>query len=262
MAVTQIETSLLAATLNRFHGVDVDPDGLGSDPEAFADRLTRSLATWRDDGAKVVWLDISIDRAELIPAAAKAGFTFHHSDPDRVVMTLPLVPGAVIPPHATHYIGAGGLVLNDRQELLVITERLHRPPRHYKLPGGALMPGEHLVDAVIREVWEETGIRTRFRALMGFRHWHGYRFGKSDIYCICRLDPLTEEITIQEDEIATCQWLPVEQYISGEGTHPFNRQMAAAALRGEGLVPTWFEDYDRSRKTHEIFVPGGTGTAR
>lgn len=173
------------------------------------------------------------------------------------MLTRRLQPGAEIPLYATHYIGAGGLVLNDREELLVICERAHRHrrPHYYKLPGGALRPGEHLVDGVMREVWEETGIKTRFRALMGFRHWHGYRFGKSDIYFICRLDPLTTEIRIQESEIDEGRWMPVRDYLSDENVGVFNKRIVEAALSGSGLAPTWFEGYDVDPESREIFVP-------
>ena len=108
-------------------------------------------------------------------------------------------------------------MLSEDQELLVVSEKYQRqqpgPPR-YKLPGGALHEGEHLAEGVVREVLEETGVRARFDALVCFRHWHGYRYGKSDIYFVCRLSPLSKEITIQEEEIAECLWMPVEAYSS------------------------------------------------
>ena len=115
-------------------------------------------------------------------------------------MTLPLVQGSYIPPYATHYIGAGAVVLNERDEILVVSERYRmgssRGPG-YKLPGGALHPGEHLVDGAVREVLEETGVHARFESLACLRHWdwHGYRYDKSDIYFVCLLSALSTEIT-------------------------------------------------------------------
>lgn len=247
----------LSATVNRFRGVDIEPSLLPSDPEEFEVRLRVSLDLWTQDGCRVVWLEIPIDRAVLIPRAATFGFTFHHSQPDRVMMTRRLQPGATIPLYATHYIGGGGLVINEANELLVVWESVHRhhSRKYYKLPGGALRPGEHLIDGVMREVREETGIETRFEALMGFRHWHGYRYDKSDIYFICRLRPLNTDIRIQESEIAEAKWMPLDDYLESEYVGAFNRQMVKAAANGTGLLPGWFEGYDVSHETHEIFVP-------
>ena len=111
-----------------------------------------------------MWLEIPIDKSALIPVAVEAGFVFHHSKTGYLMLTCQIEADAFVPPYASHYIGAGGVVLNDRRELLVVWERAHRQngQKYYKLPGGALQQGEHLVDAVIREVEEETG-RVRVR---------------------------------------------------------------------------------------------------
>src|SRR5690606_3976311 len=134
---------------------------------------------------------------------------------------------------------AGGVVINARQELLVVSERHRRDQSrpYYKLPGGALHPGEHLAEAVVREVFEETGVRARFESLVCFRHWHGYRYGKSDIYFICRLSPLSEEIAIQPDEIEESLWMPVQSYLDSEYVSIFNKQIVRAALESPGVIP-------------------------
>jgi 8-oxo-dGTP diphosphatase len=246
----------LAATTNAFGGVVVDPATLPPDAEAFREALAEALGQWSAEGYKVVWLEVPIDRAVLIPVAVEAGFGFHHSGEAYLMLTRRLVPQALIPPYASHYIGAGGVVLNGRGELLVVWERTHRHRGHkyYKLPGGALHQGEHLVQGVIREVEEETGIRTRFEGLACFRHWHGYRFGKSDIYFVCRLAPLTEEIHMQEAEIAECLWMPVAEYLASDEVGAFNKRIVEAALDGNGcLVPTEVEGY--SVEEREVFMP-------
>ena len=150
-------------------------------------------------------------------------------------MTLQLVPGSYIPPYATHYIGAGAVVINEREEILVVVERYRMGPSRgpgYKLPGGALHPGEHLADGAVREVLEETGVHARFESLACFRHWHGYRYDKSDIYFVCRLSALSTEITMQEEEIAECRWMPVDYFLSEEsGIHQFNKSIVRARTR-------------------------------
>ena len=70
---------VLPSTTNRFQGVVVDPESLPADPEAFCDALARSLRAWLDDGFKVAWLEIPIEKSALIPLAVDAGFVFHHS---------------------------------------------------------------------------------------------------------------------------------------------------------------------------------------
>ncbi len=148
------------------------------------------------------------------------------------------------------------MVLNTRRELLVVNE-LHRRDLsrpYYKLPGGALQPGEHLVNAVTREVLEETGVRARFESLVCFRHWHGYRWKKSDIYFICRLSPLSEEITIQADEIEESKWMPVDEYLASEYVGIFNKRVVMAALESPGVAPELIDGYG-DEVNYEIFMP-------
>ena len=251
---------LINSSVNRFGGVVVDPEDLPGLPNPFCHQLAQSLSTWTTQGFKVVWLEIPISRSALIPVAVEAGFVFHHSGQDYLMLTYQLEAGAFVPPYATHYIGAGGVVINDREELLVVWERAHQQSgrKYYKLPGGALHQGEHIADCVKREIREETGIKTRFESLVCFRHWHGYRFGKSDIYFVCRLAPLNHDITADEHEIQECLWMPVDEYLTSEHVGVFNRHIVRAALDGTGpLVPTWIEGYQTEPRRREIFMPSG-----
>ena len=72
-----------------------------------------------------------------------------------------------------------------------------------------LITDEDIVEAVKREVLEETGIQTKFVSLVCFRHILNFRFGCSDIYFICHLKPLTQDIKIDTREIADAQWMDV-----------------------------------------------------
>jgi 8-oxo-dGTP pyrophosphatase MutT (NUDIX family) len=243
---------------DQFGGVIVDSEHLPDDVAAFAAALAHSLETWQAEGFRLVWLDVPIARAALIPIAVAAGFIFHHSNEGDLMMTRRLVEDAFIPPHATHYVGVGGVVLNSKRELLVVCERHRRTSqRYYKLPGGALQPGEHLVDAVLREVLEETGVRAQFEALVCFRHWHGYRYGKSDIYFVCRLRPLSQDVTMQAEEIEECLWMPVEEYLAHELVSPFNKRIVRAALNSRGVAPEWIEGHSDPAR-YEFFMPDET----
>ena len=106
------------------------------------------------------------------------------------------------------------LLLADREILLV---RLFVPDsgKHIWLaPGGGIEPYEDHRSALIREVWEETGVKARFEAIATFRHWIDYRPNMSDIYIICRLTPLSHEITPQLSEIDRALWMPLDHYLN------------------------------------------------
>jgi 8-oxo-dGTP pyrophosphatase MutT (NUDIX family) len=247
---------VLDHTTNQFGGVIINPATLPATTAEFQAQMQYSLDQWKADGNKLVWLEAPIERAELIPVAVSMGFFFHHSSDNYLMTVLRLQPNAFIPPYATHYVGIGGVVLNAKQELLVVVEKYHRMsrPGFYKLPGGALTQGEHLAEAAVREVFEETGVRTKFEALVCLRHWHGYRYGKSDIYFVARLAPLSEEILQDQQEIEECRWMPVEEYLNHATVHNFNKAIVRAALHSHGLESTWLEGYD-DPKMREFFMP-------
>mmetsp|Transcript_4170 Transcript_4170/g.5347 ORF Transcript_4170/g.5347 Transcript_4170/m.5347 type:complete len:146 (-) Transcript_4170:27-464(-) len=68
-------------------------------------------------------------------------------------------------------------------------------------------------EAAIREVWEETGVKAEFSAILGFRELIKYNFGQADLYFICLLEPTDERIEIQmEHEIAAAEWKKIEDF--------------------------------------------------
>ena len=246
----------LEAATNPFGGVIPKPEALPGELDVFSRRLDHSLTTWSEAGFKVVWLELPMARAGLVPTAVESGFSYHHTGEDYVMLTLRLVENAFIPPFASHYVGAGGVVLNADNELLVVHERLGKPggPRYYKLPGGTVREGEHLSEGVVREVLEETGVRTRFESLVCFRNLHGYRHGKSDIYFVCRLEPLSHRISMQAEEIEECLWMPVEKYFTAETVSTFNKLIVRASLESTGLASHRIDGY-RDPSLYEAFLP-------
>ena len=245
----------LSYKANPFGGVVVDPQALPDASQDFRSRLRYSMELWRSDGVLVVWLEIPIQVAALVPVAVEAGFTYHHAGDDYLLLTCCLVEGSHVPPYASHYIGAGGVVLSQDRELLVVREKygFGGRPATLKLPGGALRAGEHLADSVVREVLEETGVETEFQAVVCFRHWHGYRYGKSDIYFVCRLAPLTREITMQTQEIQECLWMPVEEFLGSDSVAEFNKWIVSAGLKMPGMTVTSVDGYPADGN-REFFV--------
>lgn len=203
-------SQILEAVDDIFDGVTVDEASLPDTPEAFSLMLEKSLAYWKERKRRGVWIKIPLKKATFVPVAAEHHFVFHHAKPDYVMMTrwLPEDEENKLPHFTTHFVGIGGLVLNENNELLCVRERFVKHP-HWKLPGGLVDPGEDLHTAVVREVFEETSVKTEFQSIICFRHFHGAMFGASDLYFVARLKPLSTTITIDPTEIDEARWMPV-----------------------------------------------------
>lgn len=209
-------------------------EGEGSGCAALSDAdflraLPSSVAAARAARMKSFWLRLPIARSGLAAEANEAlGFEFHHAKGDTVTLKLWLQDGLEdkVPPFATHQVGVAGFVLNRRNEILTVkeftgSEQKRAPSRQWKLPGGLLDLGESFEEGSVREVVEETGVRTRFDSLLCFWHRHGLQWGKSDMYVVCQLslDGEDETITIDPDEISACRWMPVTEFIKTQN-HP------------------------------------------
>jgi ADP-ribose pyrophosphatase YjhB (NUDIX family) len=243
--------NFLTYELNPFGGAVLDENSFPEDPAYFNKVLSDTITDFRTQGLQLVWMYLPLKLSSLINTAVSQGFIYHHANEEGLQLILKLQPDAFVPGYATHYLGAGGVLIDEQNRILVIQEK-HHTRRHYKLPGGALEPGEHIADAVVREVFEETGIKSEFMSLNCFRHWHGYRYGMSDIYFVCRLKPLSSEITIETSEISEAHWMPLEEYLNHPDTHPFNRKIVTTTVNTPGLSLDQIEDYG-TPESHEMF---------
>ncbi len=250
---------MIQGKTNLFNGFEVDSDLLPSGEKEFRHSLSVALSEWKELGLSLIWLKVPPTKSFIIPIAVEHGFVFHHSQQQYAMLTCALEPGTFIPNYATHYIGAGGVVIDDNSHLLVVNERYrrNRDEPFWKMPGGLLEPGEHLRDGVIREVREETGIDTEFQHLVSLWHGHTYLFGKSGIYMVCRLRPLNHDIQICEREIEDCVWMPLQGYLTSPYVADFNRAIVEAAVSPAALHFTDMPGYPRP-EMHEFFFPPQT----
>lgn len=58
----------------------------------------------------------------------------------------------------TPFLGAGGLIVDDGGALLLVMETGSGKEGKWSLPAGKIEPGESAVEAMVREVREETGL--------------------------------------------------------------------------------------------------------
>ena len=142
------------------------------------------------------------------------------------------------------------MVINSKNEILCVKE-LRNNYRPWKIPGGLAELGEHLDEAVIREVKEETGIECTFQSILGVRHTHKVQFGRSDLFFVCRLKPVEDtndetsrgvsnQPIAQEGEIAAAAWIPLEEYkamVNSEDEkqgHPMMKQIMQVVEQDDG----------------------------
>lgn len=68
----------------------------------------------------------------------------------------------IFPP--THRLGAFAIIRDAQGRVLI---SLRGDMDWYNLPGGGIEPGESVSDGLIREVWEETGLKVKLTKLVG-----------------------------------------------------------------------------------------------
>ncbi|KAL5771097.1 hypothetical protein ACOSP7_015251 [Xanthoceras sorbifolium] len=205
----------LNAREDEYNGVIIDPESLPSSANAFVSALRASLSYWKSKAKKGVWMKILSEQADLVPIAIQEGFSYHHAEPEYVMLTywIPDEP-CLLPGSPSHQIGVGGFVINDKREVLVVREKCPCSCSGvWKFPTGYINKSEDIYSAAIREVKEETGVDTIFQEMVAFRHVHLVAFENSDILFVCVLKPLSSEITIDEKEIQAAKWMPLDEFV-------------------------------------------------
>nr|XP_043607909.1 nudix hydrolase 2-like [Erigeron canadensis]XP_043607910.1 nudix hydrolase 2-like [Erigeron canadensis]XP_043607911.1 nudix hydrolase 2-like [Erigeron canadensis] len=215
------------------------------DSDVFRMLLKTSMSHWTLQGKKGVWIKLPIELSNLVDAAVKEGFWYHHAEP-KYLMLLYWIPQTVnpIPGNASHIARVGAIVLNDKREMLVVQEKMGILRGIWKISTGIIHEGEDICVGVVREVKEETGIDTEFVEVLAFSQEHKVFFGKSEILFMCMMRPLSFDIQIQETEIEAAQWMPLEEYASQlspheKGLRKYITELCMAKVKGRysGYLP-------------------------
>ncbi|KAI4298821.1 hypothetical protein L6164_032338 [Bauhinia variegata] len=208
------QIKLLTCKEDAYSGVIVEIDE-PMDSTSFVLRLKASILQWKQQGKKGVWIKLPIELVNLAEPLVKERFWYHHAEPKYIMFVYWIPEGPnTIPANASHQIGVGAFVVNDKKEVLVVQEKsgLLRRKGAWKFPTGVVNQGEDICAAVVREVKEETGVASEFVEVLAFRQNHKAFFGKSDLFFLCMLRPVSSNIVIDETEIEAAQWMPFEEY--------------------------------------------------
>ena len=218
----------LALIYDRYDGVIIKD--FPKDLEEFEEELTYLINHLEDK--KLLWIKLQIEDSAFIPLLTKYDFVFHHCNERDITLLKRLVSDPVIPTATNHTLGVGAIVF-DGDKILVIKDRFYEK---YKLPGGHIDDSENISTALIREVYEETGINVEFDSIVSLGHFTPGQFNESNLYVVCRAKPLSYEIDIQDThEIMEAKWMKIDEFISGDNTHSYNKSIVKAALDSNGF---------------------------
>lgn len=246
---------LFDALVNPYNGCFIGPEQLPDTVAEFAGRLAASVEAWQHHYS-LIWLEVPASRSELISVAVALGFIFHHCTADKLMLSKKLQADSYLPSAATHSIGVGAVVFSTAGKVLLVQEKPleGRSPGYFKLPGGMVDAKEHLVDAAIREVLEETGVSAHFDSFLGLRHHHQGQFGASNLYMVCRLTAEETEPKPDPREILQARWFDCAEYLADSNASFYNKLLVQTALTGQRLSSQKVPGYMKGQDEYEIFM--------
>jgi len=200
---------------------------------------------------KLLWIKLSIEQSQFIPILTKHDFVFHHCNERDITLVKKLIEKPIIPTATNHTLGVGAVVIDD-DKLLVIKDRIWQK---YKLPGGHIDDSENISNALKREVYEETGIEVEFESIISLGHFSPAQFGESNLYVVCRATALSKEINIIDDEeIMDAKWIDIQEYLSCDDVHIYNKAIVKNALETIGFkIETRTDLITKENVSYEIF---------
>jgi 8-oxo-dGTP diphosphatase len=247
------EIGCFTTILDPYNGLTIDSKYLPNTKEEFEINLDY-LIEEVENRRNLIWIYIDIEKSDFIPIATKKGFFFHSCDEGYILLVKRIIPNAIVPTAANHTLGVGAVVINDKNEILVIKERVSN--LGYKLPGGHIDNGEMISTAVQREVLEETGIDVEFESIISLGHFYPHQFHKSNLYIICIAKAKSSEINIQDThEIMDAKWIDVNIYLEDKDVLAYSKAIVFASLECKGFIKANQEVLCHIKKDFELFFP-------
>lgn len=239
------------------------------DKRTFRERLEATMTACQELGKSSLWMHVPMSRGSLMEDMSE--FELHHAQGEYAVLNVWLKETvSKIPDFATHNVGVGAVVVNSRDEILLVRE-LRKNYMPWKTPTGLSELGEQIDEAIVREVLEETSIETTFHSIIGFRQTHGLAHGRSDLFFVCRLDPvetiddngnaIIPDPQPEELEIEKAEWVPLSEYRAmvkgedGNGGHPMMSHVIDVLDDGRNIDRAIVHSIVPGRKPNAIYYP-------
>jgi ADP-ribose pyrophosphatase YjhB (NUDIX family) len=198
----------------------------------------------------IIWLTLNKNQGKEIEIALNIGFCFHSCKKDTLTLTytnkdiyIPFIP--------THTVGVGAIVIN-KNKILLVQDKINK---RIKIPGGMLDIGSSLEDTVLREVYEETGIKCKLITLLAILNTNPYRFENSNSYYIFKLKPLNTNITIADtNEIEKAYWCDIEHFFNNKNISEFQKIVVKKALNSNGLTKINTTKLWQNKQIAELYI--------
>lgn len=130
------------------------------------------------------------------------------------------------------------IMLITRGNSVLLGRNAAWPPGMFSLLAGFVEPGETIEAAVRREVFEETGVQVGEVSYLASQPWPF----PASLMLGCRGTALSEEITVDPEEIESARWMRREEVAEAlRGAHPEMRPPRPGAIAGF-LLRNWVED--------------------
>ena len=219
---------MIKYTEDRYSGATIDTAHINLTQSRFAIELKEIINSLTDKN--LLWINIPIEKSYFICVLTKLGFEFHHCDNRSLMMVKKLIVNSLIPTTKNFIVGVGAIVIH-KNKLLVVKENFSND---YKIPGGHIDKRETIKNALIREVFEETGINIEFESIMNVGHFPNGQFGESNIYMVCTAKALSDRINIKDtSEIIEAKWMDILDYIHSGNVNIYNKSVVNAVINNQ-----------------------------
>jgi ADP-ribose pyrophosphatase YjhB (NUDIX family) len=128
-------------------------------------------------------------------------------------------------------VGVGGAVVHE-ERLLLVRRASRRGRGNWQVPGGFIEPAETIEQAVIREVLEESGVKTEVRGVLGIRNRYDTNVNNS-LYVVMLMHPLDINPQPDNDEVDRAGFFTLEEIRGLEQVPAINLEIAERALSSD-----------------------------
>ncbi|KFV16615.1 Nucleoside diphosphate-linked moiety X motif 6, partial [Pterocles gutturalis] len=204
--------------------------------------LAGAVARWREEGRVAVWLRVPILRSGFAAVGAGQAWAKAFGQVNKQISVCELMAAIFFFPVPLTLSRSGthpkntlsSAVLDETTGKVLVVQDRNKTVNAWKFPGGLSNPGEDIGDTAVREVFEETGIKSEFKSILSIRqqHKHPGAFGKSDMYIICRLEPSSFNITFCQQECLRCEWMDLDELARTKDATPITSNVAKLLLYG------------------------------